>query len=479
MGEKYIVGLDGGTQSSKVTIFDTKGNAICKAAEKLKPLSMPQRGVAEHPDDDLWDSLCIAIRKAMELFPYDKADIIGVGLCSIRCCRALLDENGELINPVISWMDDRIYSNYEDSDPRVKRLATTTGYLTVRLTGEYNDTTANYRGRWPMDYANWKWYDDKESFESFGLRRDLLFNLVMPGDVLGSVTEEASKQTGLPAGIPVVATANDKAVEALGAGLDTDEKVGLISLGTFITSMVPGKEFIPPHASFWTNHACMPRRFLHESQAIARGMSTVSWFRDLLGDDLKAKAEQEGLLPEQYLERGAKDVPPGSLGLLTVPRWLTFDKPPYGRGIIMGFEGRHNKYHMYRSILEGIAFTISINMNNMLRDLNRHIDRIIISGGGSNSDLLMQIFADVFGIPVVRNRVNESVSMGSAISVAVGLGIYPDYSTAIEQMVQRGDEFLPDPETHVFYRELIEDVFKQIPIVNEGLQRKTYSILYG
>ena len=96
MAGKYLIGIDGGTQSSKVVVYDLKGNVVCEGRRTLLPMEHPEPGVAVHPDDDLWESIVAASREAMTKFPGDPADIIGVGLCTIRCCKAFLKADGTL-----------------------------------------------------------------------------------------------------------------------------------------------------------------------------------------------------------------------------------------------------------------------------------------------------------------------------------------------------------------------------------------------
>lgn len=477
MGGKYIIGIDGGSQSSKVSIFDLNGHIVCESAQRLKPLYMPSLGVAEYQDDDLWDSIVLAGQKTMALFPHDKKDIIGIGLCTIRCCLVLLKEDGTLANQAISWMDQRLSERYRYENPDVKYVTTTSGYTTHRLTGEKKDTAANLESPiWPFDKDQWDWIEDKDEFNAFGLSRDMLFELQMPGTVLGHVIREAAEATGFPEGIPVVATANDKAVEALGAGLSINNHKGLVSLGTYITSMVYGKENITDSKHFWSNLACVPLQYLYESAGIRRGMSTVSWLKDLVGDEVGLKAEKSGISPEQYLEKQAVNIPPGCHGLMTVLDWLASPSEPYKRGIILGFEGRHTSIHIYRSILEGIAMTMKNKMMAMTRELGITLNEIIISGGGSNGDLFMQIFADVFGIPSIRNEVNSSTSLGAAISVAVALNVYPDHEDAIEKIVREKSRFDPDPEHHRRYTLINREVYKNITDHTDEILKKSHEI---
>ncbi|NCB02160.1 MAG: sugar kinase, partial [Spirochaetia bacterium] len=222
MTNRYIIAIDGGTQSTKVAIFDTVGTEICSHTVQLRPMVLYGDSRAEHPDDDLWDTLKEACHETFKKFPYDKKDIIGVGLGSIRCCRALIKEDGELASPIQSWMDLRLSRPYEHDDDNVRYVTTTTGYLTHRLTGETKDTRSNYVGPWPIDTNTLEWFEDGKVFDSYTTPREMLFELVDPSTILGYMTDKASLATEIPEGLPVVATANDKAVEGLGAGLVND-----------------------------------------------------------------------------------------------------------------------------------------------------------------------------------------------------------------------------------------------------------------
>lgn len=104
----YVVGIDCGTQSAKVVVHDAAGRVVGRGQQLLRPMERPRHGVAVHPDDDLWAAISAASRQAMEQLP-DTAEIVGVGLCPIRCCKAFLHADGSLSEPVISWMDDRAY----------------------------------------------------------------------------------------------------------------------------------------------------------------------------------------------------------------------------------------------------------------------------------------------------------------------------------------------------------------------------------
>lgn len=473
--QKYIIGIDGGSQSTKIIIFDLDGKIVCEGKQNLRPMVLSEQGYVEHPDDDLWTSLVAASRQAMSRFSGNPEDIVGLGLCTIRCCRVLLREDGTLVAPVMNWMDIRLSKPYEHQDPVVKYVTTTTGYITHRLTGKFNDTVANYEGQWPIDKNTWQWSDDPEVFKKFNIPREMLFNLQMPGEISGHVTAKVAEITGIPAGIPVVATANDKAVEALGAGL-LAENSALISLGTYIAAMVHGHENLKEAMHFFTNLAAIPHNYLYESSGIRRGMWTVSWMKDLLGDEIVQKAKALGISVEAYLNREAEKVPAGSNGLMTVLDWLAPPKKPYKKGIIIGFDGRHTGAHLFRSIVEGIVLTMKNYTDAMCGELGIKLANLIISGGGANGDLFMQVFADVFGIPASRTAVSDSASLGAAISVAVAVDVYPDYQTAIVKMVKVRDIFQPIEKHTCLYERMNLDVYKNITHYTDKILKKSYPL---
>lgn len=474
---KYIIGIDGGTQSTKVAIYDLNGNIVCEESVKLRPLYVPDADTAEHPDDDLWDSLVKASRGLMEKFGGNKEDILGIGLGSIRCCRSYLKKDGSLAYPIINWMDKRLAKPFQHDIPEVAYISTTTGYLTCRMTGEFKDTAANYEGIYgPFDKNEWKWSDNPEDYKEFNITRDMLFDLVMPGDVLGYVTREASEQTMLPEGCPVIATANDKAVEGLGAGIRNDGSV-LVSLGTYIGGMMRGKEYTEKSVQYWSNLSAIPKEYLYETSiGIRRGMWSISWFKELLGEELEAKAKSLGISVEQILEEEAKGVNPGSDGLITVGEFLAPNNMPFRKAVFIGFDGRHKRAHIYRSLLEAIAMTMKIGVDAMCDELNVKPTQVIVSGGGSNSPLFMQIFADTFGIKSVRNVVNNAAGMGAAINASVGVGCFPDYETAIDNMVKIRDSYEPNLDNTKVYDQVINQILMDIKEYSDPINKKIYEI---
>jgi sugar (pentulose or hexulose) kinase len=474
----YIIGVDNGSQSTKVVVYDLAGNAVAEGRQVLRPASRPRPGIVEHPDDDLWESIVGASRQALAQFTGDPAEILAVGLCTIRCCKAFLHADGSLAQPVMSWMDTRAYVPYMPDDPAVAYATTSSGYITHRFTGEFKDTAANnILLQWPIDTDRWQWSDDAALLRQFNVRREQLFQLLMPGEIAGHVTAAAAAATGIPAGLPVIVTANDKAVEALGAG-SLDERTALISLGTYIASMVHGERNRQDARQFWTNFGCLPGRYLYESHGIRRGMWTLTWFMDLLGPEFATAAAARGVSREHVLEQEARQVPAGSDGLMSVLDWLAPTDHPFRKGVMLGFDARHTRAHGYRSILEAIALTMKDNVDAMTGELGTSLREIVISGGGSTSPLFMQIFADVFGIPASRARGPAGASLGSAICAAVATGAYPDFATAVAHMEKPREAFQPDDANTRLYQRMNADVYRDIRHSTDQVLERSWSLFH-
>jgi sugar (pentulose or hexulose) kinase len=467
MADTCLMGVDVGTQSAKVVIFDLNGTVVCEAGHPLRALDIPAPQQAIHPDDDLWDALKNALKTAMDRFVHlpgrHREDIAAMGLCVIRCCLALVKENGDLSYPLISWMDKRMNAPYtwEKGFGDVRFVTTSSGYITWRLTGERKDTCANYIGYWPMDMDTWDWSTRDKDFSQNNLTRDRVFEVKKPGEILGYVSEKVAQITGLCAGLPVVATAHDKAVEALGAGA-LDPGKGLVSLGTYIGGMVHGRENLTDAVHFWPFPASVPFQYIYECMGVRRGMWTVSWFCDQFGDGVVQKARENGVSVAEWFNREAARVPAGCEGLVTIHDWAPPKEAVFRKGVMFGFDGRHTRAHMYRSILEGIALTMKNHMDPMAQELDMPFRQLVISGGGANADLFMQIFADVFGIPVSRNRVKSSASVGCAINAGMAVGVFDSYDAAIKKMVHVGEVFEPDMDHHRFYDTLNHTVYQTV-----------------
>jgi sugar (pentulose or hexulose) kinase len=437
-GAGYVVAIDNGSQSTKVSIVDGAGTVHASARVGLRPYTSTGPGRWEHPDDDLWDSVVVALRRAMDAFDGDPGEI--------RFCRAVLREDGTLAQPVMSWMDERLARPHEQEDAQARFVTTSSGYLAHRLTGERRDAAGNCQGVWPIDTATWRWSTDPEAYARTGMRREELFELVDPGEELGLVTAGAAAVTGLPAGVPVIATSNDKAVEALGAGL-RDDRDSLLSLGTYVATMTPGDRPLAGYPELWTNFAAEPGRYLYESHGVRRGMWTVSWFRDLVSG--------AGVpVSEDALNDGAAEISPGAGGLVASLDWLAPPEEPERRGALIGFDGTQGRFHIYRAILEALAIETAEHDARAREALGRPLRELVVSGGGSGSHLMLQILAAVYGVPVRTPLERDAAGVGAAVCAAVGTGLHSDWEGAVRAMVRPGARVLPDQQLQREYADV-------------------------
>ena len=443
----YVVAIDNGSQSTKVLVVDEAGRIHASARIGLAPYATPSSGRAVHPGDDVWASIAEACRVAMSRFAGDPAEIVGVGLCTIRFCRALLRADGTLAEPMLSWMDERVDRPHEPA-AEVARATTSSGYIAHRLTGRFTDAAANYQGLWPIDTTTWRWSDRPEAFARTGMAPAMLSELVDPGGLLGRMTTDAARSTGIPAGVPVFATANDKAVEALGAGLAEPDEV-LLSLGTYISAMAvgDGPGGGPAH---WSNFGARPGQYLAESTGIRRGMWTVSWLRTLLEPEGRSGDELYEL--DRLLGEEAAAVAPGSDGVAAVLDWLAPAEAQHRRGAFFGFSGAQGRGHLHRAILEAVAFTMADHIEAMAADLGRDFRAVILTGGGARSPLLASIVSDVLGVPVRRAAVDDAAGMGAAVCAAVGAGLHDGWDAAVGAMVGRTAARGPSGESGAYAR---------------------------
>jgi sugar (pentulose or hexulose) kinase len=171
-------------------------------------------------------------------------------------------------------------------------------------------------------------------------------------------------------------------------------------------------------------------------------------------------------------------VPAGSEGLMTVLDWLAPTDHPFRKGVMLGFDARHTRAHLYRSILEGIALTMKHNVDAMCAELGIELTEIVVSGGGAASPLFVQILADAFGLPASRSLENGGASLGAAISAAVATGVHPDFDTAVREMTGPRESFTPDRTAAETYRQMNEAVYQTIRGRTDEVLARSYPLFH-
>jgi len=163
---------------------------------------------------------------------------------------------------------------------------------------------------------------------------------------------------------------------------------------------------------------------------------------------------------------------------MTALDWLAPTDKPFRKGVMLGFDARHTRAHVYRSILEAIALTMKHNVDAMCAELGISLEEIVISGGGASSPLFMRIFADVFGIPASRSVDSGGASLGAAICAAAAAGIYPDIETAAATMTKGRESFAPDPANSAVYARMNETVYQTIRDATDPLLERSFPIFH-
>ena len=329
------------------------------------------------------------------------------------------------------------------------------------MTGKYVDSVASQIGHIPFDYKHKCWPGPHHyNWDVFGVDRDRLPDLVRPGEAMGGLTLQAARQLGLPEGLPVLAGASDKGCETLGMGCLSPESAS-ISFGTTATIQTTTKTYMEPIAFMPSYMAAVPDRFNPEIQ-IYRGYWMISWFKKEFGEREVIEAKKLGVAPEDLLNKRLAEVPPGSEGLMLQPYWTAGLKSPEARGAMVGFSDAHTRIHIYRAIIEGINFALMDGMKSIERCTKTTAQRIMVSGGGSQSDMICQITADMFNLPVCKGQTYEASGLGAAIIGYVSMGAFGSYEDAVREMVHYARIFEPDAAAAQKYRDLFTQIYQRI-----------------
>jgi sugar (pentulose or hexulose) kinase len=259
----------------------------------------------------------------------------------------------------------------------------------------------------------------------------------------------------------VIAAATDKACEVLGAGCRTPEN-GCLSYGTTATlntanpRYVELKPLLPPYP------AAIPGAYTTEVM-VYRGFWMVSWFRREFGLREAQLAAERQIAPERLFDELVAQVPPGCQGLTLQPYWSPgFNTRSDAKGAIIGFGAVHTRAHIYRAILEGLAYALKEGLLALQRRNGVPVTALRVSGGGSQSDAAMQITADIFDLPAQRPHTYETSALGAAVTAAVGLGWHSDHTAAVDSMTRVGRTFEPIAANRDLYRDLFERVYRKL-----------------
>lgn len=497
MNDGLILSIDCGTQSLRALVFDSAGSLLDKKKVEYEPYIKGDPGRAEQDPLVYWRALTEACRDLATQRPELMRRVAGVGLTSQRATTICLDEHGKPLRPAILWLDVRkarppyhpglpmraalgVIGMYEalmmtqeeakcnwlmQNEPeiwaRTHKYVLVSGYLTHRLCGRFSDSIASLIGHLPFDYKKQVWCrPGQRNARMFPVPLEKLPDIVEPGAELGSITAEAHKATGIPLGVPVVAAGSDKGCETIGMGVIDPTRASL-SFGTTATIQTTSTRYTEPLTFMPAYPAPIPGHFNPEVE-IFRGYWMITWFKNQFAYEEVREASERGIAPEAMLDELLKRTPAGAHGLVMQPYWTPMVKMPSAKGAIIGFGDVHDRAHLYRSIIEGLAFGLKDGQRAIEKASNIKITELAVSGGASQSDEICRISADIFNLPLVRGETYETSGLGAAMVVAAGLGMYPSVKAAVKAMSRRARVFEPNPGRAALYERLYSKVYRKM-----------------
>jgi xylulokinase len=499
MKQDYILGIDFGTQSTKVAVFDFNGKAIISAKEDIS-LNRVKPGWAEQNAEQWWNSLCSILKPLCSSIGSHR--IAGLALAYQRETFVPVDSDFKPLRSAITWMDQRatleaeqvretisdnqfynitgkflntipsimkikwIKNNEPHIFKKINKVLTVGAYINYKLTGRAIDSAAGADTTGLYDIKQGRWSDELLSI--IGLNQSQLSDVKPSGFKAGQVTKEASRSIGLNEGTPVFLAGGDGQVFVIGMGVLKESEMA-IGIGTSGTCGIYGTK-IDIKSGSRTLVSCIDGLYIHESVIISAA-NTVSWFIKNIDS---AYGKKHNGSCEERLDRAISSIPPCSNGLVTIPYWrgcMTPYNDPNTRGATLGWSDIHTKLHFYRSILEGIAFEIKLIMDTYEKNNRAEISLINVGGGGAASSNWSQIFADVIGKKVNISDTTENTALGAAIMAAYGLKIYESIDSAVNKMFRIKKSFVPDNTKSSIYNKFFNEIYKELyPAVRNFLK---------
>ncbi len=484
----YLVGTDIGTLGTKTVIVDIRGRVKASAFQEYGVLT-PKQGWAEQWPDVWADAAHKTISRVVKDSGVDPGDVVGLSISSlyggsgvpldremkpIRPCiiwadrratdecrwvrekvgvDALFQETGNVVDPYYGytkmlWMREKEPGNWG----RIHRLETPNAYCIRGLTGEESvdySSAGNYGGIFNIHKRTWS----ERMMEELGIPRRLFPEKIHSSEeIVGEVDLEGSRLTGLRPGTPVCAGGIDAAVSALAGGAILDGDLASMLGTSMCNGFISHRPRLSPRMVNFP-YVVDGRRYLYSFTGVATAGFCVRWFRDELGAAEKEKAEETGEDAYKLLDGMAEKVPPGSDGLIFMPHMMVGERAPYWdehlRGGLLGITVYHTRAHIFRAILEGVAYAMRFSLE-AAWETGMKINRATLVDGGARSPLWRQIIADVTGLRMSYIPGAQGAPLGDAILAGLGTKAILSHSVIDEWMPEK-IEMRPDPKREEVY----------------------------
>jgi xylulokinase len=476
-----LIAHDLGTTGNKASLHSDNG-ALIGSVTVTYPTRFAPGGIAEQDPDDWWRALTEATRELLARHDVDAGEVRGLAISGQMMGAVLLDAAYRPVRPAIIWADTRsgaqcaelvgrigaeraytllghrlnpTYSITKvmwvrDREPEVfatvRHVCLAKDYAVFRLTGRLATDPSDASSTNAYDQERGTWSD--VVLGAAGLDPALLPEIVPATAVVGTLTSAAAGGTGLRAGTPVVMGGGDGPLAAVGAGVVSPADGAYCYLGSssWVSVAAPRPLHDPAMRTMTFDHV-VPGHYVPTATMQAGGAS-LEWIADVL--EPGEAGDRFGRLVE-----AADTADASSDGLYFLPHLLGERSPywnPDAAGAFVGIRRHHDRPHLVRAVLEGVAFNL-LTCVDAFREHGAPVDRVDAIGGGAASDVWLRILADVWGCPVRRRSiVEEANSLGAAVTAAVGLGLVDGFGVARE-LSEVTAEFTPDPERHAAYRE--------------------------
>jgi len=472
---KHLLGIDIGTTATKAVLLNPDLGVVAEA-ESPASLHSPQPGWAEEDPAEWWANAGIVTRRCLAQSSIQPQEIAGIGVSGMVPTLILLDNRGVLLHPSIQQNDARAFREIEelrshvgDEDvlrrtgsaitqqsigpkmlwlrhhrpretQRAAHLMGSYDYVAYRLTGSFSieRNWALESGLFDLIVQNW----DDTLLDLASVPREWLGDVHWPSEVVGTVTKEAAAHTGLVPGIPVVAGSADHIASAFSAGLKAPGDL-LVKLGGAGDVLYSLDELVVDRRLFLDYHI-IPGKYLLNGCMASSG-SIIKWFRQEFAHNADYAA----------LDAEAAATPPGSGGLVLLPYFLGEKTPvqdPLARGVLFGLMLSHTRAHIYRSILEGIAYGFRHHLE-VLAERGLTAAKARVTNGGARSTLWKQVTADVLGIPLEEVAKHPGSSLGAAFVAGMGVGAFETWND-IERFITIAAVIEPRPAPHARYQQL-------------------------
>ena len=508
--DRLLLGIDIGTSSSKGVLTDLDGRIVAEQSAS-HGFDLPQPGWAEQDADGIWwrDFRLIA-RALIKEAAIDPRRIAGVATSAIAPTMLPLDENYRPLRPAILYGidaragaeiaeltaalgDDAIFERtgqrlsaqsvgpkalwYRKHQPalfrRTRKIVTAATYLVFRLTGNFvvDNYVAPYFAPF-FDARRLSWHRD---WVEAVCPLEWLPEARWSNESAGTVTAQAARETGIPAGTPVAVGTADALAEAVASGATAPGDM-MVMYGTTLFLILTTASF-RPHRDLWASVHLTPGAAI-----LAAGLSTsgalLTWFRDQLAPDLLAEADAASRNAFALLSERAAQAPAGSAGLIALP-YFSGERTPINdvaaKGMFFGLTLSHTRAQLYRSCLEGIAYGLRHNIEAM-SEVGAIPQRLVAIGGGARDALWLQICSDVTGLPQDVPRQTIGAAYGDAYIAGMAARIFSDWRPLRESWLQIDRRIQPNPETKALYDELYA-IYRDLYRDNRDHMRRLSQIL--